>query len=129
MYWLASSFRQFCPPSSDRNSALDFDSMNAYTVCGLPGATVTAIRPYGFSGSPFAFCAVSSVQCSPPSVDLNSPLPGPPERNVHPARLKSHIPANTVPGSVLLDDIIAQPVAGFAPASTFRHVFPPSLVL
>src|SRR3954447_26212724 len=83
MYWLASSFFQFWPPSSLRYSALAFASIIAYTVCGFEGATAIAIRPYGFAGRPFALFSAISLQCSPPSVDLNMPLPGPPERNVH----------------------------------------------
>ena len=45
MYWLASSFFQFAPPSSLRKSALAADSIMAYTTLGLLGATATAMRP------------------------------------------------------------------------------------
>src|SRR5262245_36265547 len=86
------------------------------------------MRPYGFSGSPPAAPAASSVQCSPPSVDLNRPLPGPPDRNVHAWRRKSHMAAKTVDGSCALEASIAQPVDWFAPASTLFHVVPPSVV-
>src|SRR5262245_2470948 len=86
------------------------------------------MRPYGFSGRPLPPPATSSLQCSPPSVDLNRPLPGPPDRNVHACRRKSHIAAKTVDGSCALEASIAQPVDGFVPASTLDHVFPPSVV-
>src|SRR5471030_2217042 len=82
MYWLASSFFQLLPASSERYSALCFDSIMAYTTFALEGATASAILPYGFSGRPWLFAGLISVQCSPPSVVLNNPLPGPPERIV-----------------------------------------------
>jgi len=66
---------------------------------------------------------------------LNSPLalgavsPSPPERNVHPLRRKSHIPAYTVFGFFGSIDIIEQPVDGFDPFRIFVHVCPPLVVL
>jgi hypothetical protein len=73
-------------------------SMKAYTTSGLEGATATATRPHGFTGRP-VLAVLRSVQVAPPSVVLNSAEalgavgPSPPERNVHPRRRKSHIPA------------------------------------
>src|SRR4029077_16333279 len=93
------------------------------------GATASAILPYGFSGSPWLLVGAISVQWSPPSVVLNSPLPGPPERNVHPWRRKSHMEASIVFGSCGFVASIAQPVDPLAPARTFFHVVPPSVVL
>src|SRR5215510_10669421 len=121
MNWLASRRFQFCPPSSERKSALFFDSIIAYTTCGFDGATARAILPYGFSGRPLLLLCVSSVQCSPLSVDLKRPLPGPPERKVQPCRRKSHMAAYMVFPSAALIDIIAHPLEPLAPASTLRQ--------
>src|SRR5256885_17086922 len=101
MFWLRSSICQVLPPFSERYSAFcgGTASMNAYTMSGLNGATVTATRPHGFAGSHFAVDSFRSLQVAPPSVLLNNPLalgavsPSPPERNVHPFRRKSHMPA------------------------------------
>src|SRR5437667_11883576 len=107
--------------------------MNAYTTLGLDGATATATRPHGLDGSPLA--PLSSVQDAPPSLLLNRPLalgasgPSPPERNVHPLRRKSHIPANSVFGVCGSIDIIEHPVDALAPLRTLVHVLPPSVVL
>src|SRR6266516_546678 len=107
--------------------------MNAYTTLGLDGATATATRPHGLDGSPFAL--LSSVQDAPPSLLLNRPLPlgalgpSPPERNVHPLRRKSHIPAKIVFGFVGSTDSIEHPFERFDPFSTCTHVLPPSVVL
>src|SRR5580700_10186279 len=100
--------------------------MLAYTTCGFAGATCTATRPHGFAGSPLLL--LTSLQWAPPSVDSNSPLPGPPERNVQPCRRKSHIAAKMVFGSCLLRAIMAQPLEPFTPARTFFQVLPPSFV-
>src|SRR6058998_1740084 len=102
MYWLASRAFQLAPPSSERKSPLFFDSIIAYTTCGREGATATAMRPYGLAGRPLLLAGASSLQCSPPSVDLKRPLPGPPERKVHPCRRKSQVEAYSVRESWLL---------------------------
>src|SRR6267143_7037552 len=102
---------------------------------GFDGATVTATRPHGFAGSPLALGAFRSLHVAPPSVLLNKPLalgafsPSPPERNVHPLRRKSHIPANSVFGLFGSIDIIEHPVDALAPFRTLLHVLPPSVVL
>src|SRR6266567_4401815 len=97
MKLLASSLIQFAPPSSERYSPRPFSASTlAYTTCGFEGATATAVRPQGLGGKPLALLSLISVQWSPPSVDLNNPLPEVgllPERNVHPWRRKSHIEA------------------------------------
>src|SRR5205809_7860989 len=107
--------------------------MNAYTTLGLDGATATATRPHGLDGSPLA--PLSSVQDAPPSLLLNKPLPlvalgpSPPERNGHPLRRKSHIPAKIVFGFARSRDSIEHPVETYEPLSTFTHHRPPSVVL
>src|SRR2546428_13386534 len=108
--------------------------MNAYTVAGFEGATAIAIRPHGFEGSPVALFSSSSVHDAPPSVLLNRPLPlgasgpSPPERNVHPLRRKSHIPANSVFGFCGSIAIMEHPVDALGPFRTSVHVLPPSVV-
>src|SRR5947208_16776628 len=105
--------------------------MNAYTTLGLDGATATASGPHGLDGSPLA--PLSSVQDAPPSLLLNKPLPlgasgpSPPDRNVHPLRRKSHIPAKIVFGFVGSSDRIEHPVESFYPFSTFTNVWPRSV--
>src|ERR1041385_6968525 len=101
----------------------------AYTTFGFDGATASAIRPYGFSGKPGLLAGAISVQLSPPSVDLKSPLPGPPERHVPTWWRKSHMDASIVLGSCAFAASMAHPVEPLAPARTFFHVLPPSLVL
>src|SRR5687767_8299136 len=99
------------------------------------GACTTSTRPHGFSGSPLFVFAVSSTQVLPPSAERNMPLPlnasgpSPPERNVHPLRRKSHMPANIrsgIFGSRLTPE---QPVDAFAPFKISVQVLPPSTVL
>src|SRR6185503_18645473 len=109
--------------------------MNAYTTSGFDGATVTATRPHGFTGSPFAVDSFRSLQVAPPSVLLNNPLalgavsPSPPERNVHPFRRKSHMPAYSVFGFLGSIDIMEHPVDAFEPFRIFVQVLPASVVL
>src|SRR6266567_96581 len=100
MLWLRSSIFHVLPASSERYKAFKGGtaSMNAYTTSGLEGATATATRPHGFTGSPVA-AVLRSIHVAPPSVVLNSAEalgavgPSPPERNVQPLRRKSHMPA------------------------------------
>src|ERR687887_14907 len=102
---------------------------------GLEGATATATRPHGLGGSPEPAVAVRSVQVAPPSVLLNrldalgAVALSPPERNVQPRRLKSHIPAYSVLGFAGSIASIEQPVDRLAPRRTLVHVLPPSVVL
>src|ERR1700681_2819811 len=109
--------------------------MSAYTTSGLEGATVTATRPQGFAGKPCELFSSISFQVAPPSEETNSPLPlgavefSPPERNVHPLRLKSHIPAYRVVGFAGSMEIIEQPVERFGPFKILFQVLPPSVVL
>src|ERR1700722_4704389 len=135
MYWLRSRSCQVFPPSSDRKSALRGDSISAYTTLGFEGAMVTATRPQGFGGRPLALVWSSSVQVTPPSVEVKSPLPlgaggpSPPERKVQPLRRKPHMPAKRTWGSAELMDIMEQPVERFAPFRILFQDLPPSVVL
>src|SRR5712691_4159624 len=106
MAWLRSSACQVRPAPAHQHSPFVGTSaaMTAYTTLGFEGATATATRPHGLVGRPLALWASSSVHDAPPSVVLNRPLPlgalgpSPPERNVHPLRRKSHVPAKSVFG-------------------------------
>src|SRR5215831_7798329 len=101
MFWLRSRSCHVTPPSSERYRPLSGGtaSMNAYTTFGFDGATATATRPHGLAGRPLAVASANGDHVVPPSVLLNNPLalglsgPSPPDRNVHPFRRKSHIPA------------------------------------
>src|ERR1700676_4517171 len=109
--------------------------MSAYTTSGLEGATVTATRPQGFAGRPCALFSSRSFQVAPPSAETNNPLPlsavefSPPERNVHPLRRKSHIPAYRFLGFDGSREIIEQPVERLGPFKILFQVVPPSVVL
>src|SRR5205809_7339712 len=109
--------------------------MKAQATLGWDGATVTAPRAQGLDASRLALFSSCSVHDAPPSVVLNRPLalgasgPSPPERNVHPLRRKSHIPANSVFGFCGSIDIIEHPVDALVPLRTLLHVLPPSVVL
>src|SRR5260370_263405 len=119
MIWLRSRASHVRPPSSERYRAFfgGSASINAYTTFGFEGATVTATRPHGLVGNPFALCSSSSVQEPPPSVLLKSPLPlgalgpSPPERTVHPFRRNSHRPAHRASGPVGSTDTLEHPAA------------------
>src|SRR5258706_228035 len=76
MLWLRSSIFHVLPASSERYNAFKGGtaSMKAYTTSGLEGATATATRPHGFTGSPVP-AGLRSVQVAPPSVVLNSRSP------------------------------------------------------
>src|SRR6187402_2031893 len=86
--------------------------------------TSRPIRPSGPSGSP----PFSRVHVSPPSVDFQMPLPGPPPFMQQAFRTRWNVEANKMRGSV------ADITRSFAPvhSSTFSTVFqerPPSVVL
>jgi hypothetical protein len=82
--------------------------------------------PHKPAGSPGFF--VSSVQCSPASVDLNKPLPAPPDTSFHGRRTACHSPAYSTSGFEGSRIRSAAPVESFR-YSTLFHVFPPSVVL
>src|SRR6266581_5053141 len=82
---------QVAPASSDRNRPPPLASTIAYTRFGSAPETLTSILPTGPAGRPRRL--VSSVQVVPPSVDLNSPLPGPPSSSSQNLRAACHIAA------------------------------------
>ena len=71
---------------------------------------------------------VISVHVSPPSVDLNRPLPGPPLDIWYSTRYASHIAANITFGFVRSIATSTAPVLS-SRNSTFFQVLPPSVVL
>src|SRR5579875_3065066 len=90
---LRSSFTRVhvLPPSSDRNRPPSSASICAHTRSGLAPDTVTDTFPISPLGKPGL--RVSSSHVSPPSVDLNSPLPAPPLSRSHGLRYTSQKPA------------------------------------
>src|SRR5262245_32814846 len=104
-------------------------------MSGFDGAIVTARRPQGPGGSPFAVFSSSCSHVAPPSLVRNNPEPetavgpSPPERKVQPLRRKSHKPAKRRSGffgSIVRPE---QPVDGFGPSRISFQVFPASVVL
>ena len=97
----------------------------AHTRSPFLGDTVTPIRPFIPLGMPGL--SVNSVQVSPPSVDLNRPLSGPPLINSHGFRSTCQKAAYRMRG---LDGSIA---ISMAPALSLRNstrsqFLPPSVV-
>src|SRR5258708_32379424 len=88
--------------------------------------TATPILPSMPEGSPGL--RVISVQCSPPSVDLNSPLPGPRLDIEYSTRKASHSAANITFGLLRSIAMSTAPVL-LSRKRTLRHVLPPSVVL
>src|SRR5918998_1705067 len=74
--WGVGTATKVLPPSVDRKSAPSSASTSAQTRPVFAGDTATPVRPMTPVGRPGL--RVISVQLSPPSVDLKSPLPGPP---------------------------------------------------
>ncbi len=68
---------------------------------------------------------MSSVQLSPPSVDLYNPLPAPPEENPHGVRCSCHSAAYTMRGFWGSSTRSMAPVESFF-ERIFCHVLPPS---
>src|SRR5439155_26277807 len=84
------------------------------------------MRPISPAGRP-GF-RVISVHVSPPSVDLNRPLPGPPLDIEYSTRYASHSAAYMVLGSRRSMATSTAPVL-LSRNSTFRQVWPPSVLL
>src|SRR5262245_64890426 len=82
---------QVAPASVELNRPPFSFSIRAYTRFGSAPDTEMPMRPMAPRGIP-GLCVIS-VQFSPPSVDLNSPLPGPPLDIVYSLRYASHIAA------------------------------------
>src|SRR5690348_10702744 len=84
------------------------------------------MRPRVPSGKPWLW--LRFVQCAPPSVDLYSPLPGPPLTSAHGKRCASHIAAYStceLCGSITRSIV---PVLSSI-QKIFCHVCPPSVDL
>src|SRR3954463_11379074 len=86
------------PASSELNKPPLSFSISVYTRFGSAALTATPILPSIPAGRPAL--RVISVQCSPPSVDLYRPLPGPPLDIVHSLRYASHNAAYITSGFV-----------------------------
>src|SRR4051812_47194218 len=100
--------------------------MSAHTRRGFAGDTVTPMRPTTPPGMPVV--RVSSVHVSPPSTDLNSPLPGPPLDIPHSTRYASHSAAYITFGSVGSMATSMAPVLSSRYRTRF-HDLPPSVLL
>src|SRR5215510_7239312 len=114
------------PASSDLNKPPLSFSMSAYTRFPSAGETATPMRPNTPDGRPDA--RLISVHVSPPSVDLNNPLPGPPLDIWYSTRYASHRPANITLGLRRSIAMSIPPVL-LSRKSTFFQVLPPSVVL
>src|SRR5450759_836303 len=88
--------------------------------------TATPILPSRPVGSPGLW--VISVQCSPPSIDLNKPLPGPPLDIEYSTRKASQSAANMTFGLCGSIAMSTAPVL-LSRNSTLRQVLPPSVLL
>ena len=93
MYWLASSLFQVDAGvvGTVERALRGLDHrVNDFRIRRRDGERDAAV---GLVRQAFAVDWLISVQCSPLSVDLKMPLPGPPERKVHAWRRKSHMVA------------------------------------
>ncbi len=96
----------------------------AHTRSGSAGDTAIPILPIVPLGSPSL--RVISVQLSPPSVDLNMPLPGPPLSSAYGMRRTCHRAAYSTRG--FEGSIIRSTAPVFSSRYRIRsHVCPPSL--
>src|SRR5437879_4269668 len=86
--WSSLTRVHVAPASSERNNPPSWASTWAYTRSGLDGATAMPMRPITPAGIPLF--RVNSVQVSPPSVDLKSPEPLPPEEKSQGERCACH---------------------------------------
>src|SRR5919205_4088737 len=115
---------QEAPASSLRKSPPFSFSTSAYTRRGLAPDTATPMRPTTPVGIPGL--RVISVHVSPPSVLLNTPLPGPPLDIWYSLRYASHSDAYITCGFVRSMLTSIAPVLS-SRYSTRRHVLPPSV--
>src|SRR5437899_6040353 len=119
-------YRHVAPPSSERYTPPASASISAHTRAGFAGETASPMLPSTPGGSP-GLC-VSSVQCSPPSVDLKIPPPGPPDTSCHGLRCacqKAAYRTSGLLGSRTRSEIPVESLRN----STLFHVLPPSVVL
>src|SRR5688500_19919065 len=117
---------QLAPALSELNNPPFSCSTRAYTRFGSAPDTDTPMRPMTPRGMPAL--RVISVHVSPPSVDLNSPLPGPPLDIWYSTRYASQSAAYSTFG------FWGSTLRSIAPVlslrkSVFFHVRPPSVVL
>src|SRR5688500_17795841 len=113
------------PASSDRKTPPSAASISAYTRFGSAAETETPIFPQIAGGRPGFLDR--SVHVLPPSVVLNSPLPGPPLDIEWGVRNTSQNPAYSTSG--LLASIVRSTAPAFSLRnSTLFHVLPPSVV-
>jgi hypothetical protein len=124
--WSEFTYFHVAPPSSERYTPPESASISAHTRADLAGETAMPMLPHNPAGSPGFL--VSSVQCSPASVDLNSPLPAPPDASVHGRRTACHSPAYSTSGFDGSRIRSAAPVESFRNRTLFQ-VLPPSVVL
>src|SRR5215467_12589360 len=123
MFRLSLARVQVAPASSDLNNPPFSFSMRAYTRFASAPETATPILPSMPAGRPGA--RVISVHVSPPSTDLNKPLPGPPDDIWYSVRNASHSAAYITFGFFGSIEMSTAPVLLSRPR-TFFHVAPPS---
>src|SRR5215471_8016123 len=99
---------QLAPASSELKSPPFSFSTSAYTRLGSAPETETPMRPTTPLGIPGL--RVISCHVSPPSVDLNSPDPGPPDDIWYSMRYASHIAAYSTFGFVRSTEMSIAPV-------------------
>src|SRR3954466_5471856 len=114
------------PPSSELNSPPFSFSTSAYTRFESAPEMATLILPTSPCGSPGL--RVISRHVSPPSVDLNRPLPGPPLDIWYSTRYASHRAANITFG--LRRSICTSTAPVLLSRNSLRcQVLPPSALL
>src|SRR5207247_8802296 len=119
-------YRGVGPPSAAPYTPSASASISAHTRVGFAGELARRISPSTPGRSP-GLC-VSSVQCSPPSVDLKIPPPGPPDSSCHGLRCacqKAAYSTSGLDGSTTRSEIPVESLRN----STLFHVLPPSVVL
>ena len=120
---MEANFFQVSPSSPDKYKPGTLASTIESNSDGLEGLMEITIRPNSPSGKP----SVSFFHVFPPSTDLKSALPFPPETNEKGCLLNCQKLAKIILGSRGLCAISAQPVF----SSTYKilfHVFPASLL-
>ena len=98
--------------------------MIAYTRLGFDRANAIVTFPIVWVGSPLP---LSFFQVSPPSLDVNRPLPGPPLSRPQVFISSCHMPAKAMRGLLGSSTTSEQPVF-LSTKRTLSHVLPPSAV-
>ena len=112
-------------PATGLGFGFESASVSAYTISGLLCEIASPMRPLVVSGNP---PPLISVQVAPPSVDFQSPDPGPPLRRKYGPRMRSQLDAYSVLG------LRGSRITSMKPARSLMnltscHVAPPSVVL